>query len=109
MARDGEIIQGQHFFHREGTICHPKSGYVTTKLHGTSTCSSSSTMRFIHINEYEYMNNYVQYIILHTRIRMCIYGVFIHCNILTIMLMLLTFSSKGSSLVAHLQCMMCDL
>ena len=29
----------------------------------------SSTMRFIHINEYEYMNNYVQYIILHTRIR----------------------------------------
>ena len=30
---------------------------------------SSSTMRFIHINEYEYMNNYAQYIILHTRIR----------------------------------------
>ena len=29
----------------------------------------SSTMRFIHINEYEYMNNYAQYIILHTRIR----------------------------------------
>ena len=34
--------------------------------------SSSSTMRFIHINEYEYMNNYVQYIILHTRIRIFI-------------------------------------
>ena len=32
-------------------------------------CNSSSTMRFIHINEYEYMNNYAQYIILHTRIR----------------------------------------
>ena len=31
--------------------------------------SISSTMRFIHINEYEYMNNYAQYIILHTRIR----------------------------------------
>ena len=31
--------------------------------------NSSSTMRFIHINEYEYMNNYAQYIILHTRIR----------------------------------------
>ena len=30
---------------------------------------NSSTMRFIHINEYEYMNNYAQYIILHTRIR----------------------------------------
>ena len=34
--------------------------------------SSSSTMRFIHINEYEYMNNYVQYIILHARIRIFI-------------------------------------
>ena len=31
--------------------------------------NGSSTMRFIHINEYEYMNNYAQYIILHTRIR----------------------------------------
>ena len=71
--------------------------------------SSSSTMRFIHINEYEYMNNNVQYINLHTRIRICIYVVFIHGNILTIMFMLLTFNSKGSSLVAHLQCMMCDL
>ena len=71
--------------------------------------SSRPTMRFIHINEYEYINNNVQYINLHTRIRICIYVVFIHCNILTIMLMLLTFSSKGSSLVAHLQCMMCDL
>ena len=29
-------------------------------------------MRFIHINEYEYMNNYVQYIILDTRIRISI-------------------------------------
>ena len=29
--------------------------------------SSSSTIRFIHINEYEYMNNYVQYIIVRTR------------------------------------------
>ena len=66
-------------------------------------------MRFIHINEYEYMDNYVQYILLHTRIRISILVVFIHCKILTIMLMLLTFSSKGSSLVAHLQCMMCDL
>ena len=24
--------------HPSDTICHPKSGYVTTKLHGTSTC-----------------------------------------------------------------------
>ena len=37
MAKDGEIIQRQHFCHYGVTICHPKSGYVTTKLHGTST------------------------------------------------------------------------
>ena len=58
-------------------------------------------MRFIHINEYEYMNNYVQYTHLHTHIRICVYVEFIHCNKLTIILMLLTFSSKGSSLVTH--------
>ena len=29
-------------------------------------------MRFIHINEYEYMNNYLQCIILHTCIRILI-------------------------------------
>ena len=63
--------------------------------------SSSSTMRFIHINEYEYITNYVQYINLHTRIRICIYVEFKHCNNLTIILMLLTFSSKGSSLVTQ--------
>ena len=28
----------QHFYHHGDTICHPKSGYVTTKLHGTYTC-----------------------------------------------------------------------
>ncbi len=36
MARDGEIIQMQHFCHYGNTICHPISYYVTTKLHGTS-------------------------------------------------------------------------
>ena len=35
MARDGEVKQRQHFYHHGDTICHPKSGYVTTKLHGT--------------------------------------------------------------------------
>ena len=35
MASDGEVIQIQHFCHHGDTICHPKSGYVTTKLHGT--------------------------------------------------------------------------
>ena len=73
----------------------------------SSSSSSSSTMRFIHINEYEYMNNYVdplQYIILHTRIRICIYRLCSYtATSLVIILMLLTFCSKGSS------CMMCDL
>ena len=36
---------------------------------GKARTKHCSTMRFIHINEYEYMNNYAQYIILHTRIR----------------------------------------
>ena len=39
MSRDGEVIQMQHFFHHGDTLCHQKSGYVTTKLHGTSTFS----------------------------------------------------------------------
>ena len=38
MARDGEVKQGQHFCHYGDTICNPKSCYVTTELHGTSTC-----------------------------------------------------------------------
>ena len=29
VARDGEIIQRQHFCHHGDTICHPKSGYLT--------------------------------------------------------------------------------
>ena len=37
MARDGGIKQRQHFFHYGDTICHPRSGYVTTKLPGAST------------------------------------------------------------------------
>ena len=28
MARDGEVIQMQHFCHHGDTLCHPKSGYV---------------------------------------------------------------------------------
>ena len=38
MAKDGEVKQSQHIYHHGDTICHPTSGYVTTKLHGTSTC-----------------------------------------------------------------------
>ena len=32
MARDGELIQMQYFFHHRDTICHPNSSYVTTKI-----------------------------------------------------------------------------
>ena len=42
MARDGEVIQMQHFCHHGDTLCHPKSGFVTTKLHGTSTCGCNN-------------------------------------------------------------------
>ena len=46
MTRDGEVKQGQHFCHHGDTICHPKSGYVTTKLHGTSTCGWNNNAIF---------------------------------------------------------------
>ena len=41
MARDGEIVQKQHFSHYGDTICHPRPGYVTTRLHGTSTADAT--------------------------------------------------------------------
>ena len=46
MARDGEVIQMQHFCHHGDTICHPKSGYLTTKLHGTSTHGCNNNAMF---------------------------------------------------------------
>ena len=46
MGRDGEVKQRQHFYHHGDTICHPKSGYVTTKLHGTSTCRRNNNAIF---------------------------------------------------------------
>ena len=36
-ARDGDVIQRQHFFHHGCTICHARSSYITTKLYGTYT------------------------------------------------------------------------
>ena len=42
-ARNGEFIQRQHFCHHGGTICHPKSSYVTTKL---STCGCNNNVIF---------------------------------------------------------------
>ena len=46
MARDGEVIQMQHFCHNGDTLCHPKSGYVTNKLHGTCTCGCNNNKCF---------------------------------------------------------------
>ena len=46
VTRDGEVIQRYHFCHHGYTICHPKSGYVTTKLHGTSTCGCNNNAIF---------------------------------------------------------------
>ena len=46
MARDGEVIQRQNCYHHGDTICLPKSGYVTTKLYGTSTCGCNNNACF---------------------------------------------------------------
>ena len=46
MARYGEVKQRKNFYHHVDTICHPKSGYVTTKLHGTSTCRCNNNAIF---------------------------------------------------------------
>ena len=46
MGRDGEVKQRQHFYHHGDTIFHQKSGYVTTKLHGTSTCRRNNNAIF---------------------------------------------------------------
>ena len=46
MVRDGEVEQRQHFYHHGDTICHPRSGYVTTKLYGTSTCRCNNNAMF---------------------------------------------------------------
>ena len=45
-SRDGEVKQREHFYHHGDIICHPKSGYVTTKLHGTSTCRYNNNAIF---------------------------------------------------------------
>ena len=52
MGRDGEVKQRQHFYHHGYTICHPKSGYVTTKLHGTFTCVDATIMRYFQTEQF---------------------------------------------------------
>ena len=46
MPKHGEVIQRQHFCHYGDPICHPRSGYVTTKLHGTSTVDATTMLSF---------------------------------------------------------------
>ena len=46
MARDSGVLQRQHFCHHGDTICHPKSGHVMAKLHGTSTCGCNNNAIF---------------------------------------------------------------
>ena len=46
VTRDGEVIQRQRFCHHGNRSCHPKSVYVTTKLHGTSTCECNNNAIF---------------------------------------------------------------
>ena len=41
-----KLYKGSIFCHHGDTICHPKSGYVTTKLHGTSTCGCNNNAMF---------------------------------------------------------------
>ena len=38
------------FYHHGDTLCHPKAGYVTTKLHGTSTCRCNNNAIFSESN-----------------------------------------------------------
>ena len=46
MTKDGKVKQRQHFYNHGDIICHPESGYVTTKLHGTSTCRCNNNAIF---------------------------------------------------------------
>ena len=46
IARVVEILQRQHLCHYGDTICHPMLGYVTTKLHGTSTAGATTMLYF---------------------------------------------------------------
>ena len=41
-----KLNKGSIFYHHGDTICHPKSGYVTTKLYGTSTCRRNNNAIF---------------------------------------------------------------
>ena len=52
-----KLYKGSIFCHHRDTICHPKSGYVTTKLHGTSTCGCNNVFRqsYFHVSYRRHM------------------------------------------------------
>ena len=56
---DGEVIQIQHSCQHGDTICHPKSVYVTTKLHGTSTCGCNNNAIFSDIAIFTFLTGSV--------------------------------------------------
>ena len=41
-----KLYKGSICCNHGDTICHPKSGYVTTKLHGTSACGCNNNAMF---------------------------------------------------------------
>ena len=44
--RDGKFVQMPHSCHHVERIRHPNSSYVTTKLHGTSSCECNNNTIF---------------------------------------------------------------
>ena len=59
MSRYGEVKQSHHLCHHGDTICHPKSGYVTNKLHGTSTRRCNNNAIFSDIAMFTFPAVYV--------------------------------------------------
>ena len=55
----GEVKQRKHFYNYGDTICHPKSGYVTAKLHGTSTCRCNNNAIFSERAIFKFPADYV--------------------------------------------------
>ena len=56
---DGEVIQIEHSCQHGDTICHPKSVYVTTKLHRTSKCGCNNNAIFSDIAIFTFLTGSV--------------------------------------------------
>ena len=62
MTKDGKVKQRQHFYNHGDIICYPESGYVTTKLHGTSTCRCNNNAIFSDRAIFKFPAVYVLYV-----------------------------------------------